>query len=60
MNYLVQKQKIQVNQVKPFLFNQLVLISPLQSKQQFKAVPTFNFANHFKGIYAQGKWSLCQ
>ncbi|MFW1734357.1 molybdate ABC transporter substrate-binding protein [Acinetobacter sp. ULE_I001] len=55
MNYLVQKQKIQVNQVKPFLFNQLVLISPLQSKQQFKAVPTFNFAQSFQGHLCTGQ-----
>lgn len=55
MNYLVQKQKIQHNQVKPFLFNQLVLISPVQSKQQFKTVPQFNFAQSFQGRLCTGQ-----
>ena len=55
MNYLVQKQKIQASQVKPLLFNQLVLISPIDSKQQFKAVPQFNLAQSFQGHLCTGQ-----
>ena len=55
MKYLVQKQKVQQTQVKPFLFNELVLISPINTKMQFKAVPQFNFAQSFQGHLCTGQ-----
>ena len=55
MNYLLQKQKIQANQVKTLLHNQLVLITPIASKQQFKMQPQFNFAQSFQGHLCTGQ-----
>lgn len=55
MNYLVQKQKVQSNQIKPLLLNQLVLISPIQNKQQFKMVSHFNFSQSFQGHLCTGQ-----
>ena len=55
MKYLVQKQKVQPTQVKPFLLNELVLISPINTKIQFKAVPQFNFAQSFQGHLCTGQ-----
>ena len=55
MNYLVQKKKIQSNQVKTLLHNELVLITPNSSKQQFKIQPQFNFAQSFQGHLCTGQ-----
>ncbi len=55
MKYLVQKQKVQPTQVKPFLLNVLVLISPINTKMQFKVVPQFNFAQSFQGHLCTGQ-----
>ncbi|OTG91385.1 molybdate ABC transporter substrate-binding protein [Acinetobacter sp. ANC 3813] len=55
MNYLVQKQKIQSNQVKTLLHNELVLITSSASKQQFKMLPQFNFAQSFQGHLCTGQ-----
>ena len=55
MNYLVLKQKINTSQVKPLLFNDLVVISPVETNIQFKAQPQFNFAQSFKGHLCTGQ-----
>jgi molybdate transport system substrate-binding protein len=55
MNYLVQKQKIQSHQVENLLHNQLVLITPVNSTQQFKMLPQFNFAQSFQGHLCTGQ-----
>lgn len=55
MNYLVQKQKVNIKQVHPFLFNQLVLISPRQTNITFQAQPQFNFARSFQGYLCTGQ-----
>jgi molybdate transport system substrate-binding protein len=55
MNYLLQKQKVSPQQVKPFLFNQLVVISPRQTKITFQAQPQFNFAHSFQGHLCTGQ-----
>lgn len=55
MNYLVQKKRIDSNLVKPFLFNQLVVISPKNLNITFQAQPNFNFAQAFKGHLCTGQ-----
>lgn len=55
MNYLVQKQKVDAAQVMPLLLNELVLISPINAKMQFKAQPQFNFARSFSGYLCTGQ-----
>lgn len=55
MNYLVQKNIISSNSVKPLLFNQLVVISPKNLNIAFKAQPDFNFAQSFKGHLCTGQ-----
>ena len=55
MNYLVKKQKIARSQVKPLLSNELVLISPLQHQQSFRASSQFNFAQSFQGYVCTGQ-----
>lgn len=55
MNYLIQKKMIHQKSVKPLLYNQLVLISPIQAKIQFKSSAHFNFANAFKGRLCTGQ-----
>jgi molybdate transport system substrate-binding protein len=55
MNYLVQKNVVDSNLVKPLLFNQLVVISPKNLNIPFKAQPKFNFAQSFKGYLCTGQ-----
>ena len=55
MNYLVQKQMINVPQQSPLLFNQLVVISPKNLNIPFKAQNNFNFAQAFKGKLCTGQ-----
>ena len=55
MNDLIKKQKIQVGQSKPVLFNELVLISPIQQKNHFKMSADFNFAKAFQGYLCTGQ-----
>ncbi|MFH7766403.1 molybdate ABC transporter substrate-binding protein [Acinetobacter sp. BSP-28] len=55
MNYLIKKQIIHVNQAKPLLFNQLVVISPKNLNIPFKAQSGFNFAQSFKGHLCTGQ-----
>lgn len=55
MNYLVQKNIISSNSVKPLLFNQLVVISPKNLNIAFKPQSNFNFAQAFKGHLCTGQ-----
>lgn len=55
MNYLVQKQVVNVNQAKSLLFNQLVVISPKNLNIPFKAQKNFNFAQAFQGKLCTGQ-----
>jgi molybdate transport system substrate-binding protein len=55
MNYLVQKNVIDLNLVKPLLFNQLVVISPKKLNIPFKAQHNFNFSQSFKGHLCTGQ-----
>ncbi len=55
MNYLVQKQLIHTQQVRPQLRNQLVVISPNNLNIPFRAQPNFNFAQAFKGHLCTGQ-----
>ncbi|NNH35276.1 molybdate ABC transporter substrate-binding protein [Acinetobacter sp. NIPH 2377] len=55
MNYLVQKNVIDLNLVTPLLFNQLVVISPESLNIAFKARLDFNFAQSFKGHLCTGQ-----
>lgn len=55
MNYLLQKQKVNSQQVKDLLFNQLVVISPKNLNIPFKADANFNFAQSFKGHLCTGQ-----
>ncbi len=55
MNYLIKKQMIHAQQVKPLLSNQLVVISPKNLNISFKAQPNFNFAQAFKGRLCTGQ-----
>lgn len=55
MNDLIKKQKIKVGQSKPVLFNELVLISPIQQKNHFKMSADFNFAKAFQGYLCTGQ-----
>ncbi|WP_372404294.1 molybdate ABC transporter substrate-binding protein [Acinetobacter piscicola] len=55
MQYLVQKNAIQTQQVKPLLFNQLVVISAKNLNIPFKAQAHFNFAKAFKGRLCTGQ-----
>ena len=55
MQYLVQKNAIQMQQVKPLLFNQLVVIRAKNLNIPFKAQSNFNFAKTFKGRLCTGQ-----
>ena len=55
MNYLIKKKIITENKAQPLLFNQLVLISPKNLHIPFKAQPSFNFAQSFKGHLCTGQ-----
>ncbi|MEN8282646.1 molybdate ABC transporter substrate-binding protein [Acinetobacter gerneri] len=55
MTYLIKKQRIHEQQVKPLLSNQLVVISPENLQISFKAQPNFNFAQAFKGRLCTGQ-----
>ncbi|MGE8558273.1 MULTISPECIES: molybdate ABC transporter substrate-binding protein [unclassified Acinetobacter] len=55
MNYLIKKNLIHQNRVKPLLFNQLVVISPKNLNIPFKAQSGFNFAQSFKGHLCTGQ-----
>ena len=55
MNYLVNKQRVAKDQIKPLLTNELVLISPLDIQQTFQASQNFNFAQSFKGHLCTGQ-----
>lgn len=56
MTYLIKKQMIHEQQVKPLLSNQLVVISPENLNIPFnKAQPNFNFAQAFKGRLCTGQ-----
>lgn len=55
MNFLIQKKMIQAHQAQPLLFNQLVVISPKNLNIPFKAQPSFNFAQAFKGRLCTGQ-----
>ena len=54
MNYLVEKQKIQSNQVISVLSNQLVVIAPKHIQSNFKAETDFKFSQSFKGYLCTG------
>ena len=55
MNDLIKKQKIQASQVRPILFNELVLISPVSQKFNFKISSQFKFAQAFQGYLCTGQ-----
>ena len=55
MTYLIKKQMIHEQQVKPLLSNQLVVISPENLNISFKAQPDFKFAQAFKGRLCTGQ-----
>lgn len=55
MQDLVNKQKIQASQVRPILFNELVLISPVSQKINFKMSSQFKFADAFSGYVCAGQ-----
>jgi molybdate transport system substrate-binding protein len=55
MQDLVRKQKIQASQVRPLLFNELVLISPVSQKVNFKMSSQFKFADAFSGYLCAGQ-----
>lgn len=55
MNYLIQKQAVNVNQAKPLLYNQLVVISSKNLNIPFKAQTNFNFAQAFQGKLCTGQ-----
>ena len=55
MNDLIKKQKIQIGQIRPMLLNELVLISSIQQKNQFKMSADFNFAKAFQGYLCTGQ-----
>lgn len=55
MEYLILKNKVQKDQAKSFLFNDIVLISPRHAKTVFKADPKFNFPASFKGHLCTGQ-----
>lgn len=55
MNYLINKKMISGNKTEALLSNQLVAISPQSLNIIFKAQPTFNFAQSFKGHLCTGQ-----
>ena len=55
MNYLVGKNKVNNLQVKPMLFNELVLISPINANISVKPIATFNLAQSFQGHLCTGQ-----
>lgn len=55
MNYLVDQKIIHKNKVTSQLLNQLVVISPKNLNISFKAQPSFNFAQAFKGHLCTGQ-----
>ena len=55
MEYLVSKNKISKSQVKPFLFNEIVVVSGLKNHNVFKPSAQFNFAKSFKGYLCTGE-----
>lgn len=55
MNYLIKQKKIEKDQTKLFLFNEIVVISPKHIKASFKASTDFNFAGSFKGHLCTGQ-----
>lgn len=55
MNYLINKNMVHQNKAAPQLLNQLVVISPKNLKISFKAQPSFNFAQSFKGHLCTGQ-----
>ncbi|MBF7687310.1 molybdate ABC transporter substrate-binding protein [Acinetobacter rathckeae] len=55
MDYLVKKQKVDSDQVKTLLMNQLVVIAPKSSQATFKATPQFNFSQSFYGHLCTGQ-----
>ncbi|TXJ10065.1 MAG: molybdate ABC transporter substrate-binding protein [Acinetobacter sp.] len=54
-NYLVEKNQVNQNQVKPILFNQLVAISPKNLNIPFRASTAFNFPKAFTGHLCTGQ-----